>query len=73
MATLQFASALIDKMKLKINKSKIIFPLEIISENTSHLSLNIVDTYGKIYETKFIKLSEYLYEEIIEWTDENIK
>ena len=73
MATLQFACALIDKMKLKINKSKIIFPLEIVSENTNHLSLNIVDTTGNIYENKFVRLNEYLYERIIEWTDENIK
>jgi hypothetical protein len=73
MATLQFACALIDKLKLNINKSKIIFPLEISSENTSHLSLNIVDTNGKIIENNFIKVSEYLYEEIIEWTDVNIK
>jgi hypothetical protein len=73
MATLEFACALIDKLKLKINKSKIIFPLEIVSENTSHLSLNVVDTNGKIYENEFIGLNEYLFEEIIEWTEENIK
>jgi hypothetical protein len=73
MATFEFACALIDKMKLKINKQKIIFPLEIISEHTNHLSLNIVDIDGKIYENKFVKLNEYLYEEIIEWNNENIK
>ena len=73
MATLQFACALIDKMKLKINISKMIFPLEIISENTNHLSLNTVDVSGKLDEIKFVALNEYLYEEIIEWTDGKIK
>jgi hypothetical protein len=72
-STLEFACALINKMKLKIDKRKLIFPLKIISENTDYLSLNIVDINGKIYENKFVRLSEYLYEEIIEWTNENIK
>ena len=73
MATLEFACAIIEKMKLKIDRSKIIFPLEIMSENTNHLSLNTVDIDGRIYENKFVKLHEYLYEEIIEWTNDNIK
>ena len=72
-STLEFACALIDKKKLKIDKSKIIFPLEIISEGATRLSLNTVDVDGTILESKFVKLNEYLYEEIIEWTDENIK
>ena len=73
MATLEFACALIEKFNLKIDISKITFPLEIISENTSHLSLNTVDMDGRIYESKFVKLHEYLYEEIIECNNDNIK
>ena len=73
MATLQFACALIDKMGLKINKSKMKFPLEIKTKETTHLSLNIVDDNGKIFGNEFFKLKEYLYEEIIAWTDENIE
>jgi hypothetical protein len=73
-ATYQFSHALIEKMKLKINYSKLKFPLEIITEKTSHVSLNTVDGEGRIYnEKKFGKVNEYLYEEIIEWNDRNIE
>jgi hypothetical protein len=72
-ATYNFAYELIKKMELKINIRKMIFPLEIISENTNELSLNIIDKKGKIFKNKFIKLDEYISEEIIEWTDKNIK
>jgi len=73
-ATLYFANALIKKMKLKINSSKIIFPLEIISEDTKHISLNIVDKNGRIFENGLVKLNEYISEEIIDFTEEkNIK
>jgi len=72
-ATLQFACALVDKMKLKINMRKIIFPLEIISENTKHLSLNIVGKKGKVYENDFVELNQYICEEIIKWTENNVR
>ena len=72
-ATCNFAYALIEKMNLKINPRKLIFPLEIISENTDHLSLNIVDKNGKIFENDFVKLNDYISEEIIECTENNIK
>jgi hypothetical protein len=70
-STLEFACALIEKMKLKINIRKLVFPLEIISEETKYFSSNIVDVNGNVYEDKLMKVTEYLYEEIIEWTDEN--
>jgi hypothetical protein len=72
-STLDFAYALIDKFNLKIDKSEIIFPLEIISEETSHLSLNSVDINGTLFANHFVELKEYLYEEIIEWNDKNIE
>jgi hypothetical protein len=72
-ATIEFACALIDKYKMKINKMKINFPLEIRTEETEHLSLNVVDINGKIYKNKFVKLNEYLYEEIIEWNEKYIE
>jgi hypothetical protein len=71
--TLQFACALIDKKNLKIDKDKLIFPFEMKTEETEHLSLNTVDDNGKIHESKCMKLKEYLHEEIIEWTDDNIE
>ena len=72
-STLVFACALIDKMKLRINKRNLKFPFEIKTEETKHISLNIVENTGKIRQSKFKKLKEYLYEEIIEWSEENIE
>jgi hypothetical protein len=73
MSTFEFACAVIDKFSLKIDVSKMIFPLEIISDKTVHLSLNSVDINGKLYEKKFVDLKEYLYEEIIEWNENHIE
>jgi hypothetical protein len=73
MATFEFACALIDKFSLKINRSRMIFPLEIISEETVHLSLKSVDINGTLCENKFVDLKEYLYEEIIEWNKNNME
>jgi hypothetical protein len=70
-ATLEFASALIDKMELKISAYNMKFPIEIITDETKHLSLNIVDVNGEIFNNKFVKLNEYLNEEIIEWNDKS--
>jgi hypothetical protein len=70
-ATFEFARALINKLNLEINIQKIIFPLEIISEETKHFSFNVVDLNGELHKHKLIKVSEYLHEEIIEWTNED--
>jgi hypothetical protein len=72
-STYEFACALIDKMKLKNDMLNMKFPLEIRTEGTKHLSLNIVDTEGNLYKNKFVKVKEYLYEEIIDWSNENIE
>ena len=72
-STLEFACALIDNKKLNINKKDLKFPLELISKNTKHLSLNIVKLDGKIYPCRFRQLNEYLYEEIISWEENHIE
>ena len=72
-STLEFACALIDKKELNIKKETLKFPLEIISKNTKHLSLNIVELDGKIYPCRFRQLNEYLYEEIISWENNHIE
>jgi hypothetical protein len=71
--TFVFACALIDKMRLGINKEKIIFPLEIKSEGTKYLTLNTVETNGILHKKYFVKLKRYLYDEIIEWNENNIE
>jgi hypothetical protein len=68
-----FARALIDKNKLKVNKSKIIFPLEIVFKEIKYLSTNLEDANGILHKCSFLKVDTYLYEEIISWDNDNIE
>lgn len=73
-ATLDFASALIDRKGLGLKARDLEFPLVISSIKTRHLSLNRVDGgSGKITPCRFRKVDEYLYEEIIAWEEGRIE
>ena len=73
-ATEEFAYALIDKKKINIKDRNLQFPITIHSEKTIDLSLNTVNTHtGEIIPSKMEKLQEYLYEEIIDWKENNIE
>jgi hypothetical protein len=67
-----FADALVTKKGLDVDDSKRIFRIDLEFEN-ANTSYNIVDEDGFIEEIKPVSIDEYLYEDIISFTDEIIE
>jgi len=72
-ASYLFADAIIEKFNLDINNDKLIFPLTIEFTNLISVNYYNIDEEGFAKEINPIKLNEYLYDQVLEIEEGNIK
>ena len=59
-----FSDVIVDKKKIEIEHSKLVFPIQLDFE-TTNLTFNTVDEEGNIQTIEPIIINEYLYEQVI--------